>query len=582
MYLKQDILLNDYFPAIHTSEELFSLMNDCFKEDVEYIPTTSISTSLMALLAYVANYVTLSELCQMLGDYFSASAVENICSKLSQKGLYRKFRLPSVDFGYATCAYHATDLCFESYLSSVGDSLKGDGVVSQKKRITANGKGDSVVPMHDYGLGISLLSLITLRTRMEIKKEVDLLNRMNVSAKRAKSGVIRVDCIVDLQNEYGKRRIYLEQDMGTEGTGTLLHKIEAYGFNRYLQPSSNTLVFSCHSSFGGIRGKVLTIAELKKLQDLLTNYAYDKVYEFYREQGGVLEDSERKMLERLLVNVLVCSGERGADGLLSNLSTADFYLHELERYISEILSGTNPYVARIMNAREMAVSKHTLSNMFTRYVQWIERGFFDNQGMVSLLGGYSILVVPSTIISNSAAWLLPHHRDSFRKYQTAVSRYFPSIDNWEYKEVSDAVELRVPDENGEPGLMTVSFRNVFSDGKQVVCFEHIGRDLGALVRLKFLSVTDGGDFPAIQFIAICDCYEDVLRFSSVLITSSKPSCERFASNVYYLLENGIAADGTAYLLQIRDGEIKETIPPYPSDACSKTLDIAKRFRLNRV
>ena len=582
MYLKKDILLNDFFPAIHTSEELFSLMSDCFKEDVEYIPTTSLSTSLMALLAYVANYVTLSELCQILGDYFSASAVENICSKLSQKGLYKKFRLSSVDFGYATCAYHATDLCFESYLSSVGSSLKGDGVVSQRKRTTANRKGDAVVPMHDYGLGISLLSLITLRTRMEIKKEVDLLNRMNVSTKRAKSGVIRVDCIVDLKNEYGQRRIYLEQDMGTEGTGTLLHKIEAYGFNRYLQPSSNTLVFSCHSSFGGIRGKVLTIAELKKLKELLTNYAYDKVYEFYREQVGILEESEKRMLERFLVNVSVCSGERGADGLLFTLSTADFSLYDLDRYISEILSGTNPYVARIMNAREMAVSKHTLSNMFMRYAQWIDHGFFDNQGMVSLLGGYSILVVPSTLLSNSAAWLLPHHGDSFRKYRTAVSRYFPFIDKWEYKEVSDAVELRVPDENGEPGLMNVSFRNVFSDGEQMVCFEHIGRDLGALVRLKLLSVTEGGGFPAIQFIAICDCYEDVLRFSSVLITSGKSSCEQFTSNVYFLLENGIANDGTAYLLQIKDGEIRETLPPYPSDDCGDVLDIAKRFRLNRV
>ena len=447
-------------------------------------------------------------------------------------GLIESFSLPARDFGSST-TYHVTDSGFTAFLSAISDSLKEGGGVNQRKRVTAqNSKkrsdkkgGEKLVPLtpiHDYGLGISLLSLLSLRRGISVSKEVAFEATGHVKT----SGKMRSDAWVELEGgapHHPRTKIYLEQDMGTESTRRLVKKFFAYGDTRYLEPLKNCIILSCYSTSGTLNSARFEQTSVLRLAKAMEVLSLDDLYSYYEE---TLDEAAlpipRDELEKLLISVgaarRTLSGVERTEGSV-------FTLKDLVSYATALGLGNNRYLERFVNVRLFNQAKEKFRQLCKAlYGEIIEQDYYSGFFSGALFDGYGIWVLPSTLLANSAEfYLMADGANRLMRYLNSVSDLFPDYPKYVYSPKGLSVDLTVVNYEQLPGdsvkrtqTVSVRFPHAYYSllGGDYVCLEHLGRDVGAFFRLVALGravnrgnlKTDEGC--GVHVIAVCDTIED--------------------------------------------------------------------------
>jgi hypothetical protein len=537
MKRKFDLYMNQYYPDVKTIDDCIDFLNASTYDSILSLPPGSKIASIFCFVSYLCGYASEGELQFMLGPYFGIFA--NHAGNAARRGYLDKFSLPLTDFG-SYVGYRLTDDGFAAYLSGISNSLKEWGGVHQKRRTSSGSRGDKktetasegeggakrssvkksvlpFLPMHDYGLGVSILSLLSTRREIAIQKEAVIWSGAAVGT----SGKLRADALVSLSNPDMpalKSHIYLEQDMGTESARQLINKLYVYGDSRILNPSRNSIVLSCHAPSGTIDGIRFEAKAMGKLCAEIAASGEKDVYSYYLSHCPRMTVTQRAPIESLLVCVGVADRRRKRpDGLFERVPDSLFSVAEFSDYVESLKNGNNPYLERYVNARLTNIAKKT----FRSVCDGLEKLFFESGRMSSFLcdslfNGYGIYVLPSTLLANSShLFLRAEGAGRLDRYVDSVAGYYPDF-RGEYGYVSNvsvggdsfSVPLVIPLPGGNK-TRRISFSNTFfSMTGDLVCFEHIGRDAGAFIRLLALAKAVNREELNLHVIAVCDSIDD--------------------------------------------------------------------------
>ena len=588
MNRKYNLLLSCKYPNITTIDELIDYLDCSVKDSVHTLPYGSKNPSLTSLLIYLCGYASVRELQFLVGPVCKSMSL-NI-TRLLGTGALEKFSLPITDLGSYT-AYHVTDLGYASYLSGVSDDLKEGGGVRLNKRRTAQksikGTGSKetsktvpLVPMHDYGVGISLLSLLMLRRAISVSKEVSFHSGAGITT----SGKMRSDAWIDLsgsRSSHTATRIFLEQDMGTESTRKIVNKLFAYGESRYLDPAQNCIILSCYAPSGALKGGRFDRGTILQLLALLTDWVNaggpDDLFALYENAPAEALPLSHHELESLLLSVEAAS-RCGMSKFIRKPGNI-FTSADLQTYAEQLEYGNNPCYEKSVNIRLMLLSKKS----FRSLCLYLHKVIFENAYTTSffaraLFGGYSAFVLPSTLLSNSAPFFMrTDGAGRLDHYVSSISGYLPDLKDYILADGTGAtfqLQIRVKqDQDSQDGIehIAITFPNAFySLNGSIVCLEHLGRDLGAFVRLVALGrAINREELHDVHVIAICDSIDDANSLTRLIKpmpfirrADGKPG---FRFN--FLFEHTCTGDGNSPLLEFNR----------PFDPMNEYLDTSLRF-----
>ncbi len=505
------------YPNIQTNQELKDYLHCSLGRNVDLLPYGTIPTGMYALISYLCNYVTQGELTFMIGPYYQNNSVWMLIKRAVDKGYIKKFRLKNHDLG-AAVSYHLTQDGAEAYLSNLLDNMISWNGVNQDKRTKARGAGKErqdgdknimpLAPMHDYGLGVSLLSLMMLRQPLNVNKEI-------MYASRDGKTQLRIDAEVKIGNINGtaNQKLYVEQDMGTESARELLAKLVKYSECELCNENSS-VVFSCHSTSGNVKVGGFCSATMKRHYDAVVAGGYETAYDYYAACRDEMTMDDVSAVEEMLtaVNDGVCVRQNGGR-LEKGKEVMD--AKSFEAYVKSLEDGSNRYLERKINARLMMKTKETMYAIWNNLTERICNAYFS-KAFRALTDGWHVYVLPSMLLANSGN-LLAGGRNGMEEYANAVSRYY-----------FNPLERFVPCEEVKGKRTWVNFsewpstwltpRNLFSsaDGKTTLSFEHVGRDIGAFARCLAYSNMENREKLNLHVIAVFDTLEDFVRFARLV------------------------------------------------------------------
>lgn len=519
MYLEYDYYLPKDKACIENDKEMYELLVKAFPDLVLEPVKGSYRTGVLCLMMYIGYCASCYELSALFGSYFSSAPVRTRLAELSSKksGVLGALGYSNNDMG-AQRAYFITKQGYVSHLSAIPELIKPKGGEIKIRR------SGGLVPTHDYGVGISLYSFLLSGLPFYYEKE----DTYSIKTMRKQKGSVCVDCTIYLRDN-NSYRIYLEQDMGNETTTTLINKIGAYK-RLGLADACSCIVFSSHSIMPFSSCATFSPVALDEIFHDMESRGCDGLYEYFSTYGDDIGEDRLLLLKKLLVRTGVCDAcldgiacvpEKVTAGCVlkrhliysycnkvetgSRLSD-DFTLSELKRYISELRSGCNPYRLRCYNMEQARITKQKFRNMALTLSGHIANGYVSRDDISCLLSGYACYMVPSMLLDNAVPLINVCDRAYMNKCRKAVSAYYPGIMDCAYSERSDAFYF----EDYDP----VVLRNACAlpDGR-TVCFEHIGKDVGAFVRCYYLCmVAKAVPGLKVHIVALCDNDEDMVYF----------------------------------------------------------------------
>lgn len=527
MYLENDYFLNKYKKDLKDDKEVYAFLKRCFPSLSLNAVKGSYLSSELCFFSYLLYCYSTSELSSVLGNYFSEATVRSKLTILRSKktGALNDLKFGHGDMG-ARKAYGVTKNGYCNYLSCLPDDVKPSG-----GRIKIRRSG-GLVPGHDYGVGISLLSFMLLGTPFYYEKEENYAVK---NIHKEKSSVC-VDCtIYTLKEGY---KIYIEQDMGNEPMLTLVNKIGAYKHLELTKPDS-CIVFSSHAIMEYSNCASFSIGELEGIYKDMAEKGMNKVYSYFMEYGNDLSGSRLVTLKSLLVRTGVCNAYRDEDALTDEKPllpeqvredsllrrshriiyemkmekdatlSEDFTLQELKRYIDDLSAGSNPYRVKAYNMEQYAVAKKKYRNMCSLLCHYINRGAYDRESVLCLLGGYSCYMVPSVLLSDSAKHFMPMTEDALQSYKKALLPYYCSIMDAEYKAQGPTIYFE------EYAPVTVRNTLVLPNGT-MIALEHVGKDIGGFLRCYYLcQLASSKPELKLHLVCLCDNDEDISFFCTL-------------------------------------------------------------------
>ena len=511
-----NLLELEKYPNIQTIQELKDYMHCSLGRNVDLLPYSAIPTGMYALISYLCNYVTQGELTFMIGPYYQNNSVWTLIKRAVDKGYIKKYRLKYYDLG-ATVSYHLTQDGAEAYLSNLLDNMISWNGVNQDKRTKARGsekecqvvdkKVMPLAPMHDYGLGVSLLSLMMLRLRLDVDKEVSYVSYDGKTK-------LRIDAVVRIKNANGAtNQLFIEQDMGTESARELLVKLVKYS-ECELCGGNSSIIFSCHSTSGNIKVGGFCVATMKRLYDAFVAGGYETAYDFYAACRDKLPMDDMAAMEEMLIaiNDGICARQNG--GCLEKgkelMSRKAF-----ESYVESLEDGNNRYLERKINARLMLKSKETMYAIWSNLKERIGHSYFY-KAFKALVNGWHVYVLPSMLLANSGK-LYAGGRNGMEEYIKAVSQYYFSSSE-RFVPCEDMESKRIKIDLAEFVMVWLTPGNMFSsaDGKTTLSIEHVGRDVGAFARCLAYSYMKNWENHNLHVIAVFDTMEDFVRFARLV------------------------------------------------------------------
>lgn len=520
MYLEKDFFLNINKPVIDDDKDAYQFIKKVFPEmDIE--PNQgSYRTALLCLLIYIGYCASPVELSAMFGPYFSSAPVRTRLAEMysGKHGILAALNWANNDM-CARRAYHITKQGYVSYLSTILDAIKP---IRGEIKIRRSG---GLVPVHDYGVGLSLYSFLLAGRPFYYEKEETYSFRSVIKQK----GSICVDCTIYLRGT-DRFRIYLEQDTGTETTTTLINKIATYK-HLGLADNASCILFSSHSVMPFSSCLSFSAAAVETIIDGMESCGAEGLYAYYSDYGNALDKKSLEIVKKLLVRTGICSAlsEKGTALMPESVTASshlvrtriytyaykvecgsrlceDFTLNDLKRYLAELKAGCNPYRLRLYNANQYRIAKAKYRNMCTVLSNYVARGKYTREDVLCLLGGYACYMLPSVLIANAASLWDPFDNSFMDNCRKAVAAYYPGIDKLACAELSETFYF---DE-----YTFVTFRNAcVEESGRTVCFEHIGKDVGAFLRCYYISLI-AKKIPDLNLhiVAVCDNDADMLFF----------------------------------------------------------------------
>lgn len=557
MYIDEDFYLSRYKQNFKDDKEAYEFLKRCFPELYIMPVKDSYLSSVLCMYSYLSYCFSVTEMAAAFGNFFASASVRTRLAELKNKksGALTSLSFSNYDMG-ARKAYNITKSGFQNYLSSIPDAIK-----PARGQIMVRRSG-GLVPIHDYGVGISLISFIQLGIPFSYEKEE------NYTLKNLfkEHGSVCVDCTLYVA---GSRpfKVYVEQDMGNESTLVLVNKLGKY--KRLGMTGNDTcIVYSSHAVMDYPSCPSYVVGVLESIYEGMGSSGAGGIFEYYEEKKNELDEKTLLTLMALLVRTGVCVAYADEYALRKDrrlsaeqvsttsiirrrmnvtyymkveeraVPSEDFSPSELRRYIDELSSGTNPYRLIAYNRQQSQIAKQKYRNMCTMLCHYINKGYYDRDEVMSMLSGYSAYMVASVLLSNSACHFLPKTAAYLNKLRAALLPYYPGIDKAEYSEYSQLYSFE--------GYAPVIFRNTFqlADGR-IVAVEHIGKDIGGFVRCYYLrQLSSIMPNLNLHMVCLCDNDSDMIHFCEYARYSVKYSRFEGNSNFYlsFLMEEDLEDD----------------------------------------
>lgn len=336
----------------------------------------------------------------------------------------------------------------------------GDLMVEYPKK-----RPSETVRTHNYCAGMNYFQMLQLKRPFEWERERAYPN----DSARGQKKDLRVDGICHLYEEGRDRAriIYFEQDMGSEGSGTLLDKLDKYNQYGLMDHLDDIIVFSFFQ----------TSASITANHNAVNPYSFthaDRLLSYMDENG--LEDIEAVLdsdyTNREYVDALK-KAVNGGDG--PGIRTKKINRDFLQEFALSAKAHRNPYMQRGFNLKHVEMTLKRLNALHRPFLKYLYElpPFCTN-----ILLGMQVLCLPTTLVAKRIpyAFLSKSHKERM-ELTRFLSGYFRDVRF--IKERSD--RIRVSD--GRSFASDIALRNAFSlPGGGLVCVEFPFMDIGAYPR----------------------------------------------------------------------------------------------------
>ncbi|MBR2402826.1 MAG: hypothetical protein IKB01_08695 [Lachnospiraceae bacterium] len=485
----------------------------------------------LSLLAHICYPCSLSALSAVLGkDIIHRQKIK----RLVDRGLLKSYKLTILDRS-ARNAYYLSQPGTEALYSSLPFGL------FEKNKLRRTG---GLLPVHDYGVGLSLLQCLLREQPFSYHKEVLFASKLF-----KEKGTLCVDAMVNYQDS-AQTCFFIEQDMGTENPSVLAGKLHYYDTYGLLLEEHKHLIISSHAMLDN-NCPSFNASALENLTQVMEKQGADLVYTYYVNHKEELSLKLRTTLRAFLVRTSICdcfreSGEpKDASEIVEhneltrNLRIKDFTLEDLRNYVSTLKAGTNQYKDMDYHKRQLIIAHRKLERMAQYIISQISNGHFYRGEVNLFLKGHSCYVLPSVLLSNYFDTIIGAKTDALLH---TLSGYFPGIEKATYSRLSPEITCeRFPE---------LYLRNCYQLGADTyVCVEYTGKDLGGYVRASYLnSLLKMGLDANIHVVCVCDTPREALSMASHLNYYPKQRrLETKGIHFSFLMAHEIGTDEGIYL-----------------------------------
>ncbi len=454
-----------FYTDIETMEERIPDLLLC---DDSPIPVSD----LLLILASIATYISQEELnliCQT-----NTWTVRNTLNALIKKHKLKK--VSGQYCGSTRAYYHLTPSGWNEAYALMADNLC----------IPYSPKKNSNQLVHKYGAGMNVFQMILAGSPCIWGRETMLfgngINRGNEDSLWAD-----MFCYAWIGQSRIERRIYFEEDTGSENFRTLYKKIINYGISGRMEYPQEMLIFSF-------------ISKSAKLKPIEKEYLFsNSKIEFLRD---ILYKSNRETLQQIAEEDPT---KRGADlchiytDYLNTPLTREF----LTKYLNSLKHLRNPWQIAAHNAghRKLALRslRYMASNLISKAAQDMSRAH------TRMLYGFQVLFSATPLVADIMPWAcLDVFPENQHLISSSIDALFPGMSY-----ISNITDNLYSSQND---TYSINMRNCFSSGKGgILSVEFLGFDLSAWLRTWYLArIFDKA--PPISVLCVFDTKDQVNDF----------------------------------------------------------------------
>ena len=557
-----DQYTNRYRKDLKDDVEVYEFLESVFPDlDVDPVKDSYASFN-YSFFSYLGDFVTKQELASMFGSIFTTSSTRTKLARLLKRKELMSCALNSMDMG-ANKSYKLTKAGIRNISLLLPDSAKG-GLAPSK------GGGFKA---HAYATGLSILNIMLRQTPFSYQMEVSFTSPFLPEGGPKKYRSVCSDTLITLLDG-SNRTVYLEQDMGTELTKTLIEKIQAYERLGVISPH-NPVLYSSHKLVNVKSRKTFSITKINELVEDMKACHCNTLRAYYHKEGNRLTYRELFFLECLMARLNLC--DLYHKGHIENVDELekrerkfltdstpievkeknpadDFSLEDLAEYAATLEQGINPYMLSSYN-REQYMDTKAKFRKLTEYVTGVVyAGSFNYLEQSSFLKGCSVFMMPSVLLANDFDYVNYETGTKKAAIEAVVSKYF-DYNPSSYRETGNFLRLH----NDYPAI---AYKNTYTlrDGS-VMAIEHIGKDLGGYMRALTAALISQEPVlkTGVTLVCVCDDMEDMEYFClaaeyycnnvhTLRKELKSNNTEQKRVRIYFLLDRNIGSNGRLSVL----------------------------------
>lgn len=471
---------------------------------------------------------------------------------------------------------------------------------------------------HDYCLGWNFAHMLLSGLSFEWQREeIHSLSGFN------DSNSLRIDGIANIKSSYinnmgviAPKRIFFEQDMGTESLSVLTSKVDCYCtiYNFLLPQNNDTLiVFSFRRSMGASSSPIHTRFSIEKLLKFLKDNSFSSIKDMLNAYGSKELESNSTNLSRIKLGKMLlanraymkayeeCDIVNGYEYFTSSYgknapsnmgvqdnknvvvepyvsvdtSGVDMTVTELNEYLTSIYQNdcTSLLVTQNRDCYNFAYNRRT--HLCQTYCKLLETSEISkNIGLYNMLKGLRVFGVPTNTMSNYCSYFYPQDSgvydllaNSLEGYvflrNETTNAYYPL--EAQYIQFNDT--YTISDDYIPATRVNTVFRNTYidevSETLNMAVVENISCDIGGYIRICYayrsLLVTAMDTIVDVLFVAIVDTYKDAYDFlvTSTIRSTDIDSGESLEKGVrlYFILSTDVGKKGKLFTIDVETGAV---------------------------
>ena len=408
-------------------------------------------------------------------------------------------------------------------------------------------KRSLIALVHTYGAGMNafhvFMSMIPFRWEREVTP--------NFGSKyyRGASNLLQIDAICYLwySDKALGRRIYFEEDTGTETRKILIQKLEKYVQYGYMQDVNDIVFFSFFKS--GVSLAYAQVAEmeyLRKLESAMSEYGVSDAVTLYDQHRSTLSEKLTSFLQNFLLYT-GCAKMRSGELVRTDLVCDPQFVHD---YIKAANSHTNPWKLREINERHESLCAATLKAFM---IDFIESFSLYPAYIIRMLKGYRVYLCPTQLCTDAVRYSCLFN-DAYLKNKVISSLYGL------FGDVNYSSELcNIVFDEPKLTIDKINLRDCFSfirDGYTgKLCLEFPCYDAGAWIRLWYFSRHKKKE-PVSVLCVFNDRQQALSFFETVSYSTDHLSVQYKDSGIYGILRGDLGHSSKIFSA-VRDYETGE-------------------------